>query len=166
MILRSVCDGPMSVGHWWNDINSGNRCTQRNKTVPVSLRLLQTSHTDWPGIQPTPLQRLTSSTKVWPVSLPEKLAVDRSQVHGNYLVGQTWKRRANYETWKLKSINPVREVPVMNLDQKTGCREIFRDFLGTSGQMPGQCLKFGDCQLSSSSFLYHYWLTSSSFGAT
>ena len=28
----------------------------------------------------------------------EKLAVDRSQVQGNDLVGETWKRRANYET--------------------------------------------------------------------
>lgn len=25
LILCSVGDGRMSVGHWWNDINSGNR---------------------------------------------------------------------------------------------------------------------------------------------
>jgi hypothetical protein len=56
LILRSVGDGRMRVGHWGNDINSGNRCTRRNKTVPVALRLLQITHTDWPGTEPTPLQ--------------------------------------------------------------------------------------------------------------
>jgi len=56
LTLRSVGDGRMSVGHWWNDINSGNRCSRRNKTVPDALRLLQISLTDLPGIEPTPLQ--------------------------------------------------------------------------------------------------------------
>jgi len=92
----------------------------------------------------------------------EKLAVDRSQVQGNDLVGEIWKRRANYETWNSRADFLFGRSRVRtNLDQKAGYREIFSDFQADAGTAP----QIRELPLCSPSFLPRYGLTSTSCGA-
>lgn len=90
----------------------------------------------------------------------EKLAVDRSQVQGNDPVGETWKRRTNYETWKARVDFLFGRSRVWTVTRRPA---IVR-FFATCRQMPGQRLKFGYCLFLVRPFNL-YWLTSPSLAA-
>jgi hypothetical protein len=138
----------MSMGHWWSDTNRGNRCTRR-KNCPIST--LSTTNPPQTGLVLNP-RRCGEGPATYRLNhdmarqFVGKLAVDRSQVHGRGLVQRNMETENKLRNGKIKSRLPIREVPGTNLGQKTGCREVFRDFLSTSSQMPRKGLKLGYCR--------------------
>jgi hypothetical protein len=145
------------MGHWWSDTDRGNRCTRR-KDCPRST--LSTTNPTQTGLLVLNQRRCGEGPATnrlnhdMACQTAEKIAMDRSQVHGNDLVQRHMETDSKLQNVKIKRILPIREVPGTNLCQKTGCRGVFRDFLSTSRQMAGKVLKSGYCRFLLCPFLF------------